>query len=481
MLSQNTGLVWFRGGLRLQDNACLNAALKENSQVYCCFLLDDHYMRSSDIGVARAAFLFRTLNVLASDIAAHGGELIVRRVSDIPEEIVRIANECSASRVYANLDYLPYPMKRDNKVLELLQQFGIDFKLYNDQLLVHPNSVFSDSGSPYTVFTPFKRKWERCVNVPERFAYDNELYKLKTTSKVKIVPIPGIQDYGMTLTQQIDPGGEHAGLAALNGFVRNGLELYHQNRDICALPNSTSRLSMHLKWGTVSIRDCYRAACVQGGPGAEKWIDELAWREFYHAVVYHFPHVLTSPMLKEYDDFPWSENPEHLAAWKAGMTGYPFVDAGMRQLNATGWMHNRLRQVVASYLCKDLLINWQEGERYFMHMLTDGDWPANNGGWQWVAGSGTDPRRATRIFNPVLQQQRYDPNFEYIRRWVPEYGTPKYPQQPIVIHEEGRRAYLDVFAETAAGRLVVREQRREQELEKRQALEKAKKAQGKLF
>ncbi len=481
MLSQKIGLVWFRGGLRLQDNACLQAALKENSQVYCCFLLDDHYMRSSDIGAARAAFLFSSLNVLATDIAALGGELILRRVSDIPDEIVRIANECGASNVYANLDYLPYPISRDKRVQELLQESGKDFKLYNDQLLVHPNRVFSDNGSPYTVFTPFKRKWEMTVSVPERFAYENELYKLKTSRRVKIVPIPVLADYGLSLRQQIDPAGEHEALKTLSDFKSNGLSQYHHNRDLCALPNSTSRLSMHLKWGTVSIRDCYRAAYAQGGPGAVKWIDELAWREFYYAVAFHFPHVLTSPMLKEYDNFPWNENMELLAAWKEGMTGYPFVDAGMRQLNATGWMHNRLRQVVASYLCKDLLINWQEGERYFMQMLTDGDWPANNGGWQWVSGSGTDPRRATRIFNPVLQQQRYDSDFEYVRRWVPEYGTTRYPQQPIVNHEEGRRRYLDVFAMTAAGRSVIKEQRRAEELERRQELAKAKKLQGKLF
>ena len=167
-------------------------------------------------------------------------------------------------------------------------------------------------------------------------------------------------------------------------------------------------------------------------------------------------------MLPEYADFPWDENAEHLESWKAGMTGYPFVDAGMRQLNETGWMHNRLRQVVASYLCKNLLINWQEGEKYFMQMLVDGDWPANNGGWQWVAGSGTDPRRATRIFNPVLQMERYDPNAEYVRQWVSEYGTSRYPA-PIVTHETGRHNYLERFASTSAGRLAQRDARKEEE------------------
>ena len=459
---EKTGLVWFRTGLRLQDNAALFAALNQNEQVYCMYALDDHYLRNSDIGAARVSFLLESLGELSRQLEKHGGKLILRLSSDIPAEVVRVAKEVSASRIYVNEDYLPYPIERDRRVAELAGAEGVELKSYRDILLVHPAKVLTEEGRPYSVFTPFKRRWESLLQTPDRYPIEPLLHKLASKPSLKSAEIPSISDYGLALKQQIEPGGEARAYNRLEEFTRLGMAKYHQRRDIASDPNSTSRLSMHLKWGTVSIRDCYREARKQGGPGAEKWIDELAWREFYHSILFHFPHSLTGPMLPEYADFPWEYNDDHLSAWKSGMTGYPFVDAGMRQLNETGWMHNRLRQVVASYLCKNLLINWQEGEKYFMQQLTDGDWPANNGGWQWVSGSGTDPRRATRIFNPILQMERYDPEAEYVRQWIPEFGTSRYPE-PIVTHEAGRRNYLEVFASTSAGRLAQREARKEEE------------------
>ena len=457
-----TGLMWFRGTLRLRDNTALYHALRENEAVRCCYVLDDTYMRGADIGAARAAFLLETLAELSADIEKHGGQFIVRRVAgNVPDEVLNIAQEVGAGRIYINRDYLPYPMSRDAKTAELAAADNRELKEYHDILLVEPSLVLTDNDAPYTVFSPFKRRWESRLDTPKRYAIEPLLSHLKQFEKFDSVPIPALSDYGLTLKQNIAQGGEAAAYARLDEFQRLGMENYHQNRDNAFDPNSTSQLSMRIKWGTVSIRDCYRAAREMGGPGPAKWIDELAWREFYYAVTFHFPHVLTGPMLPEYAAFPWDDRPDLLEAWKAGQTGYPFVDAGMRQLNETGWMHNRLRQVTASYLCKDLLINWQEGERYFMQQLTCGDWPPNNGGWQWVAGCGTDPRRATRIFNPTLQMERYDPNAEYVRRWVPEYGTPKYPK-PIVLHEVGRERFIERFGSTSAGRQAIRDARKEE-------------------
>lgn len=474
-----TGLIWFRGGLRLQDNTCVYHALRENRRVACLYVLDDTYLRASDIGPARVQFLLQSLRVLDESLRRHGGCLIVRRSSDAPQEVVSVAHEIGAGRIYANEDYLPYPIRRDAKTADLANTQGIAFRLYQDQILVHPGSVLTEEERPYSVFTPFKRRWESRLATPARYEIETMLDRFAYRPSIHSAALPELDEYGLHLTQEIEPGGEARAYQRLKEFVERGLAEYHQNRDIAADPHSTSRLSMHLKWGTISVRDCYRAARELGGPGPDKWIDELAWREFYYAVSYHFPHVLEGPMLPEYRDFPWSDNQEHLEAWKAGMTGYPFVDAGMRQLNQTGWMHNRLRQVVASYLCKDLLINWQEGERYFMQKLVDGDWPSNNGGWQWVSGSGTDPRRATRIFNPTLQMERYDPRAEYVRQWVPEYGTERYPR-PIVTHEVGRDNYLNAFAKTAAGREAMRQERREAAAQAKKS-RKGREGSGSLF
>lgn len=457
-----TGLLWFRGGLRLEDNACVAAALRENTRVACLYTLDDNYLRSGDIGPSRVQFLLESLHELAAAVESHGGKFIVRMTDDVPPEVISVAKAIGAGRIYANRDYLPYPIQRDNKVGELAQAEGMEFKLYDDALLVDPAIVLTEEDRPYTVFTPFKRRWEGKLNTPKRYDITPYLEHFRFAPDVASAALPTLEKYGLTLKQQIEKGGAKRAYERLGQFVERGLPLYHQNRDNAYDPESTSRLSMHIKWGTVSIRDCYRAARDLNGPGPDKWIDELAWREFYYAVMYHFPHTMHGPMLPEYSGFPWSDKTEHLEAWKAGMTGYPFVDAGMRQMNETGWMHNRLRQVAASYLCKDLLINWQEGEKYYMQMLTCGDWPSNNGGWQWVAGTGTDPRRATRIFNPKLQMERYDPQAVYVRQWVPEYGTSKYPQ-PIVTHEAGRDLFIERFGSTASGRDAIRAARKEEQ------------------
>lgn len=442
---QTTGLVWFRGGLRLRDNTALTQALIENEQVFCLYVLDDAYLRAPDIGTARLSFLFDSLRDLSEDLARAGGQLLLRQSPEVPEEVLRVAQELGAGRIYFNEDYLPYPRQRDANLRSQALSIGIEVCSYPDLLLVPPTEVFTEKGTPYTVFTPFKRRWLTTLKILPQQSLDPLLPKLKSAPNSYTRPIPTLKDYGLHRTQNLPLVGEKVAQQRLAQFLRDDLPTYHESRNVVANPNGTSRLSVYLKWGTLSIRDCYREALRVGGAGAEKWIDELAWREFFYSVAYHFPKSLEEGMIPLYREFEWSGNREHLEAWKAGQTGYPFVDAGMRQLNATGWMHNRLRQVTASYLCKDLCIHWQEGERYFMQNLVDGDWANNSGGWQWVAGAGTDPRRATRIFNPTLQQEKYDPEAQFVREWVPEYGTSRYPT-PIVSHEEGRAEYLRRYA-----------------------------------
>lgn len=471
-------LVWLRTQLRLADNTCLYHALNENETVYLLYVLDDTYMKGEDIGAARGHFLLESLKELQATVETYGGQLIVRRVkSEVPQEVVRVMKEVGAARLYHNRDYLPYPLARDARTKELADAEGIEVRTYQDALLVEPHRILTEEGRPYSVFTPFKRRWESLLDTPERYKIEELLPRLKVAKRAPSAGIPALSEYGLTLTQSVETPGEKQAVFRLEHFVNAGLPTYHQQRDNMSNPDGTSRLSPHLKWGTISLRECYRQAREQNGPGADKWIDELAWREFFYSIMFHFPHVLTGPMLPEYNAFPWSDDTEHLEAWKAGQTGYPLVDAGMRQLNATGWMHNRLRQVTASYLCKDLRINWQEGERYFMQKLTCGDWPSNNGGWQWVAGTGTDPRRATRIFNPILQQERYDPQMEFVRQWVPEIGTSKYPK-PIVAHAEGIANFMKAFADTATAREVMRTERREEAERHRKAHRKSGKEEG---
>ena len=437
--------MWFRRDLRLTDNTALHAALRENDNVICTFVLDDAILKSRDIGAARTAFLFGSLHSLNAEMERHGGRLILRRGGPPERELPALAQETGATALYFNRDYTPYSAERDERVTAALDAAGVDVVSYDDALLAPPQNIVDPRDHrPFITFTPFKRVWETRVRVGAQFKITHLLPKLALGPEPVSAPLPSLGDYGLRLTQAIPNAGEAAAQAGLQAFVQRSLHAYADNRDNTGDEESTSSLSVHLKYGTLSVRDCWREAEMLGGRGAAKWQDELAWRDFFNTLLWHHPSMLQKAIQPALAVMRFDQNDESLARWKTGTTGYPYVDAGIRQMLATGWMHNRTRQVAASFLCKDLLIDWRVGAEFYMQELVDGDWASNYGGWQWVAGTAPDPNGNFRVFNPVAQQRRYDPNLTYCRRWIPELDTSAYPK-PIVDHARAGEEFIKRF------------------------------------
>ncbi len=438
-------IFWFRRDLRLEDNAGLYYALSGPHPVVPLFIFDrailDDLENKQD---ARVEFIHQAVTDLQQELAALGSAIIVRYGQ--PEEVwAKILEEYSVAAVYTNHDYEPYAMQRDTSIAQLLEQKNIPLHTFKDQVIFEKNEVVKDDSKPYTVFTPYKKKWldklhSRWIEVPNEqhplerqsfysAAYPNRKYFsnfLKTTS----LPVPTLQSMGF----------EPAGIPFPSAIVaRSIIKNYKTTRDIPGI-EGTSRLGIHFRFGTISIREKARHAEAL----SETYLGELIWRDFYSQILYHFPRVVGHPFRPEYDRVAWRDAPEDFEKWCAGQTGYPLVDAGMRQLNATGYMHNRVRMVVASFLAKHLLLDWRLGEAYFAEKLLDFDLASNNGGWQWAAGSGTDAVPYFRVFNPELQAKKFDPNRQYIQNWVPEFGTPDYPP-PMVEHTFARQRAIDVY------------------------------------
>ncbi len=437
--------MWFRRDLRLTDNTALYHALRENDQVVGVFVLDDAILRARDIGAARTAFLFGALKSLSADLEKHGGRLILRYGAEPHKELTALVAEVGASALYFNADYTPYSTVRDEAVTAAFDGAGIAVKVCDDALLAAPQNIVDPrNGEAFKTFTPFKRVWETRVRVGARLNLAPLLPKLKLDTVPTSAPLPTLEDYGLHLTQTIFAPGEVPAQASLRQFAQSKLREYADNRDNTGDENSTSALSAHLKYGTLSVRDCWREADKLGGRGAAKWQDELAWRDFFNTLLWHHPTMLTKALQPALAAMRFDRNDEFLERWKAGMTGYPYVDAGIRQMLSMGWMHNRTRQIAASFLCKDLLIDWRIGAEYYMQELVDGDWASNYGGWQWVAGTAPDPNGNFRVFNPVAQQRRYDPNLTYCRRWIPELDTNAYPK-PMVDHARAGEEFIKRF------------------------------------
>lgn len=403
-------LWWVRRDLRVTDNITLHYALRDADSVIPVFILDPHLLNSKKFAPARKQFLFDSLADLDARLRERGGRLILRR-GDPARELSRLVKETQADAVYFHRDYTPFARARDARVMNAL---GARVETFDDNYLAAPEQVLKDDGTPYTVFTRFRLRFEERVIVPNRYATRGDL---NTPRDIASLDLP---------TQKRDDrfarGGETEGLKLARAFFRraDGLAQYKDVRDFLAR-DATSHLSPHLHFGTVSVRELVRAARdANAGKQGKTWIDELVWREFYASVLWHFPHAARGAFRREYDAIAWENNAEKFAAWCAGRTGYPIVDAGMRQLNATGWMHNRARMIVASFLTKDLLIDWRRGEKYFLQNLVDGDVASNNGGWQWAAGTGTDAQPFFRIFNPLLQGAKFDSDGAYVKRWIPE-------------------------------------------------------------
>ena len=422
-------LVWHRRDLRLHDNTALHRAAGEYSRVLGVFVIDPDILSRSDTATCRVQFMLESLAELRDRYSHLGGHLAIRQGQ--PQKILlQLVRESQADAVFWNQDVEPYAVARDSEVFSALTSEGVLAYPCQDMLLHEPKAIATQSGNPYTVFTPFWRNWSaREKDAP--YPVPNRL----SSPLLESSPLPSLADLGMSCDQELPAAGEAVALDLLNTFCANGALLdYAARRNFPAQPG-TSGLSPHLRWGTLGIRQTWQATLEaerdirsdEQASGLRTWQQELCWREFYKHVLVHWPEVETQPYRKPFRHFEWENDTGKFDAWCHGQTGYPIVDAAMRQLNRTGWMHNRCRMIVASFLTKDLLVDWRWGERYFMQKLVDGDLSANNGGWQWSASVGTDAK-PLRIFNPSTQAKRYDPEGDYICRFVPELSGLDLPQ-----------------------------------------------------
>lgn len=423
-------IFWFRRDLRLQDNAGLYHALKEERPVVPVFIFDKNILDElEDPQDSRVEFIHLALSSIQGQLLQFGSTLDVRY--GFPTKVFReLMDHYHIKNVFTNHDYEPYAGERDNAIKQLLESEGVTFHSFKDQVIFEKDEVVKDDGKPYTVYTPYSRKWKSRIKEFYLRSYPTENY-CGNFYKQAPIAVPSLEEIGFKAIGQSFPSNEWQ-----EAVIRN----YKDQRDF---PSSagTSRLSVHLRFGTISIRKLVKDA----GALSETFHNELIWREFYQCILWHFPHVVAQSFKPGYDKILWRNNKDEFASWCKGQTGYPIVDAGMRELNTTGFMHNRVRMIVASFLVKHLLIDWRWGEAYFAKKLLDYDLAANNGGWQWAAGCGCDAAPYFRIFNPQLQTKKFDPELKYIRKWVPELDELNYPP-PIVEHELARKRCLEVFA-----------------------------------
>lgn len=423
-------IFWFRRDLRLQDNAGLFQALQSGFPVVPVFIFDRTILDAlEDKDDRRVEFIHQALSVMQEELTSLGSTLDVRYGT--PSQVyVELLKDYQVKAVYTNHDYEPYAIKRDQSIGQWLQQQGCGFHTFKDQVILEKNEVLKDDGKPYTVFTPYSRKW-KAVLVQQPIPSYNTRKHFSQFYQQQEKAIPTLASMGFVSSGIPFPA---------KTWKKELITRYKEQRDIPSLPG-TSRLSVHLRFGTISIRELAKEA----GSLNETFLNELIWRDFYHMILWHFPKVVGHSFKPEYDQIRWRNNEKEFEAWCKGMTGYPIVDAGMRELNATGFMHNRVRMIVASFLTKHLLIDWRWGEGYFARKLLDFDLAANNGGWQWAAGSGCDAAPYFRVFNPYLQTQKFDPELKYIRKWVPEFEELTYTRS-IVVHEEARKRCLETYA-----------------------------------
>lgn len=417
-MNMKNALVWFRRDLRDYDHTALAAALADSTRVFCVFIFDRHILDSLPSRQdRRVEFIHGALEELHEALHARGGGLIVRM--GLPEDIIpELANALQIHTVYANEDYEPGAKDRDEVVKRRLTAGGHALRLFKDHVIFRGSEVHTQAGRFFTVFTPYRNAWLRHLTPSDMRPRDSGR---KLSAPSVTTGVPKLSALGFLPTNLRELGivpGMSGARAVWQDFVPR-LEDYAQLRDYPAC-KGVSYLSVHLRFGTISIRELVRTASELPGEGPRNWLSELIWREFYAALLDQAPWVTHRSFRPQFDTLAWDDWPEALTAWKAGLTGFPLVDAGMRQLAQSGWMHNRLRMVTASFLCKDLGINWRHGEQHFADHLIDFDLASNNGGWQWAASTGCDAQPWFRIFNPVTQSEKFDPRGQFIRRYLPE-------------------------------------------------------------
>jgi deoxyribodipyrimidine photo-lyase len=427
LITRDTAVFWFRRDLRLQDNAGLYHALRSGKPVVPVFIFDTQILdKLEDKADKRVAFIHQSLQAMQQSLAEQGSSLVV-----LHGDPVALYKHLQPAALYTNHDYEPYARSRDAQIQQQLERYGGTFHTCKDQVIFEKGEVVKDDGKPYTVFTPYSRKWKAALKPYFLKSYPTEKY-FDRFVKTPPLALPSLADIGFLPVQAEFP----------ERVIRQSIiEQYDQQRNFPAV-RGTTRLSVHLRFGTVSIRKLAQVAVKKN----EAWLNELIWRDFYHMILWHFPHIETRAFKPAYEKVAWRNDAGEFQRWCAGQTGYPIVDAGMRELNATGFMHNRVRMIVASFLTKHLLIDWRWGEAYFAKKLLDFDLAANNGGWQWAAGSGCDAAPYFRVFNPELQTDKFDPKFEYIKKWVPEWGSKDYPK-PLVDHKMARDRVLKAYQE----------------------------------
>jgi deoxyribodipyrimidine photo-lyase len=432
-------IFWHRRDLRLHDNAGLYHALKGDNPVLPLFIFDTEILdKLEDKKDARVEFIHNELKRIKSLLEERGNSILVKYGK--PEAIWRsLLEEYTIDAVYANRDYEPYARERDEAIEKLLAEKEIPFHRYKDHVIFEEKEIVKKDGDPYTVFTPYSRRWKE--KLESKLDEEGNSFFLRSfpteslqSNFLKISPceMPSLDEMGFSHTDISIPDK-----SVSQGLIRN----YGKTRNFPAA-DGTSRLGIHFRFGTISIRE----KAVKAAGLSDTYLNELIWRDFYAQILANFPHVAEGPFRQKYANIPWRDKEEEFQKWCEGKTGYPIVDAGMRELNQTGYMHNRVRMITASFLTKHLLIDWRWGEAYFAAKLLDFDLASNNGGWQWAAGCGTDAAPYFRIFNPTSQMDKFDKEKKYIKKWVPEYGTEEYPA-PMVDHKFARERCLETYKE----------------------------------
>ena len=434
-MAEKLNIFWFRRDLRLDDNVGFYKALHGKFPVLPIFIFDSEILQELPKDDARVSFIFEKLQKIRIELQEHGSSIALYYGN--PKEVFKkVISEFEVQNVITNHDYEPYAKKRDEEIEKLLTEKEIGFYTFKDQVIFEKNEIVKDDGSPYIVYTPYMKKWK------EKFKkdYNEKIYDttkfLKNLYQNSRLPNLSLNNIGFEKSNIEIPQYD---------ITPTTIQEYEKTRNFPAA-DATSRLGPHLRFGTVSIRKMIKKATAERN---EVYWQELIWREFFMQILWHFPETVENAFKKKYDRIEWRNNEEEFKKWKDGKTGYPLVDAGMRQLNETGYMHNRVRMVVASFLCKHLLIDWRWGEAYFAEKLLDYEMASNVGNWQWAAGSGVDAAPYFRIFNPTTQIEKFDKDYKYIKKYVPEFGTKNYPEK-MVDHKDSRERCLRIYKQAVS-------------------------------
>lgn len=427
---EKINIFWFRRDLRLDDNVGLHHALKGDYPVLPIFIFDPEILEKLPKNDARVSFIYNVLQNLRKDLQQHHASSVACYHGRPKEVFQKLLDKYEVVTVFTNHDYEPYAKSRDGEIEKFLESVGVSFKTYKDQVIFEKSEVVKDDGNPYVVYTPYMRKWKENFNAAtDLVEYESYMKNLLTNE-----PLPNLslKDIGFVKSKIEVPD-----FTVTKVLIQN----YEATRNFPAKKNGTSRLGPHLRFGTVSIRKMVKKAMAEDN--TVFW-SELIWREFFMQILWHFPHTVNKSFRPKYDRIEWRNNEAEFEKWKNGQTGYALVDAGMRELNETGYMHNRVRMLVASFLCKHLLIDWRWGEAYFAEKLLDYEMASNVGNWQWAAGSGVDAAPYFRIFNPMTQVDKFDKQKEYINKWVPELQELTYPHK-MVDHKKARERCLETY------------------------------------